>query len=107
MGLFENIHASHFPAIHPKLVVLNEWIDGRGEFDALLRIISPDKKTIIRQTQTRLRLADSRYKQRDISVHMNIEFREPGTYWIENYVDGVMVHSMPLPVVLVKEKSFH
>ena len=107
MGLFENIHASHFRAIHPKLVVLNEWAEGRGEFDALLRIISPDKKTIIRQAQTRLRLADVRYKQRDISVHMNIEFREPGTYWIENYVDGVMVASMPLPVVLVKEKSFH
>ncbi len=107
MGIFENIYARSFPAVHPRMVTINEWTDGKGEFDATLRILSPDRKTVIRETVTRLTLANAGYKHRDISIHINIEFREPGTYWMENYLDGVMVNSVPLNVVLVKEKSFH
>ncbi|HET6516451.1 MAG TPA: hypothetical protein VFG09_14960 [Thermodesulfovibrionales bacterium] len=107
MGLFENIYATQFPAVQLRLAIMNEWSDGTGEFDALLRILSPDRKAVLRETQTRLRLTDARYRHRDISIHLNIEFKEPGTYWIENYVDGVLVNSVPLQVILVKEKSFH
>ncbi|HAM49290.1 MAG TPA: hypothetical protein DCP92_00805 [Nitrospiraceae bacterium] len=107
MGLFESIYATHFPAVQTKLAIINEWSEGSGDFDVLLRILSPDRKTILRETQTRLRLTNARYKHRDISIHLNIEFKEPGTYWIENYIDGVLVNSAPLPVILVKEKSFH
>jgi hypothetical protein len=107
MGLFENIYATHFPAVQTRLTIINEWSEGIGEFDVLLRILSPDQKTILRETQTRLRLTDVRVKHRDISIHLNIEFKEPGTYWIENRIDGTLVNSAPLPVLLVKEKSFH
>ena len=107
MGIFENIYASQFPAVHPRLAVVNEWSDGNGEFEALLRILSPDRKNVLREAVTRLRLTDARYRHRDISIHLNIEFREQGTYWIENYLDGMLVNSVPLQVILVKEKSFH
>lgn len=107
MGIFENIYATSFPAIHPRLAIMNEWADGLGEFEATLRILSPDRKTVLRESITRLKLVDVRFKHRDISIHLNIEFREPGTYWIENYLDGILVNSIPLNVMLVKEKSFH
>lgn len=107
MGIFENIYATSFPAIHPRLAIMNEWADGLGEFEATLRILSPDRKTVLRESITRLKLVDARFKHRDISIHLNIEFREPGTYWIENYLDGILVNSIPLNVMLVKEKSFH
>lgn len=107
MGLFENIFATQFPAVQARLAIVNEWSDGVGEFDAVLRILSPDRKTVLREAQTRLRLKDARFRHRDVSIHLNIEFREPGTYWIENYIDGMLVNSVPLPVNLVKEKSFH
>lgn len=107
MGIFENIYSSQFPAVHPRLAIMNEWSDGIGEFDALLRILSPDRKTVLREARTPLRLSDARLRHRDISIHLNIEFKEPGTYWIENYLDGLLVNSMPLQVILVKEKSFH
>lgn len=107
MGLFENIFATHFPAIQPRLAIINEWSDGVGEFDCLLRILSPDRKAVLRETQTRIKLASAGQKHRDVSIHLNVEFREPGTYWIENYIDGGMVNSVPLQVLLVKEKSFH
>ncbi len=107
MGIFENIYATSFPAVHPRLAIMNEWAEGLGEFEATLRILSPDRKTILRESVTRLKLIDARFKHRDISIHLNIEFREPGTYWIENYLDGILVNSIPLNVMLVKEKSFH
>lgn len=107
MGIFENIYATSFPAVHPRLAIMNEWAEGLGEFEATLRILSPDRKTILRESVTRLKLIDARFKHRDISIHLNIEFREPGIYWIENYLDGILVNSIPLNVMLVKEKSFH
>ncbi len=107
MGIFESIYATSFPAIHPKLAIVNEWADGIGEFDAALRILSPDRKTIIRENVTRLKLVNARYRHRDVSIHLNIEFKEPGTYWIENYLDGVLINSVPLNVIHIKEKSFH
>jgi hypothetical protein len=107
MGIFENIYAAHFPAVQPRLAILNEWSDGKGEFDAVLRILSPDRKTVLRETRTNLRLTDARYRHRDVSIHLNIEFREPGTYWVETSVDGVLINSLPLPVILINEKAFH
>lgn len=107
MGIFENVYATKFPAIHPRFAIMNEWSDGIGEFDTFLRILSPDRKTILQEARARLRLTDARYRHRDISIHLNIEFKEPGTYWIENYLDGMLVNSVPLQVIQVKEKSFH
>ncbi|MCL5022113.1 MAG: hypothetical protein M1497_01865 [Nitrospirae bacterium] len=107
MGIFENIYATQFPATHPRLATVNEWAEGRGEFDATLRILSPDRRNVLRENVTRLKLSDARYKHRDISIHLNLEFREPGIYWIENYLDGILVNSVSLQVILVKEKSFH
>ena len=107
MGIFENVYANSFPAVHPRLATVNEWADGLGEFEATLRILSPDRKTVLRETVTKLKLVNARFKHRDISIHLNLEFKEPGTYWIENYLDGILVNSVPLNVMLVKEKSFH
>ena len=107
MGIFENVYAGSFPAVHPRLATVNEWADGLGEFEATLRILSPDRKTVLRETVTKLKLVNARFKHRDISIHLNLEFKEPGTYWIENYLDGILVNSVPISVILVKEKSFH
>lgn len=107
MGIFENVYVTSLPAIHPRLAIINEWAEGVGEFETTLRLLSPDRKTVMRESISRLKLLDARYKQRDISIHLNIEIKEQGTYWIENYLDGVLVSSVPLNVVLVKEKSFH
>ena len=28
MGIFENIYATHFPAVQTRLVIINEWSEG-------------------------------------------------------------------------------
>ncbi len=107
MGLFENIYAMNFPVLHPRLALLSEWSDGRGEFEITTRIISPDRKTTLRETVSRLTMSDTQHRHRDISVHLNIEIPSPGRYWIEHYLDKELVSSMPLAVIQVREKAFH
>jgi hypothetical protein len=107
MGLFENIYATKFPAIHPRLAVVTEWSEGKGEFDAKMRLIAPDRKTVLRETSSKIKLNEVNFRHRDVSVHLNINFTEPGTYWIENLVDNELIHSMPLKVVQVKEQATH
>lgn len=106
MGIFDNLYAQNFPALHPRLVIINEWAEGAGEFGTTLRILAPDRKSILRENNARLKMADPAQKHRDVSVHMNIEFKEPGTYWIESYLDGMLVSTLPLNVVQIKAKSF-
>ncbi len=107
MGIFENIYATNFPAFHPRMAVMTEWTEGKGEFEVMMRLSSPDKKTVLRETVSRLSLNNPSLRHRDISVHLNLEFKTPGAYWIEHYLDGEMVHSMPLSIVHVKEQNLH
>lgn len=107
MGLFENIYATKFPAVHPRIAIVNEWGEGKGEFELHLRIVSSDRKTVLRETVSRLKLNDLNFRHRDVSIHLNIDFKTPGMYWIENLLDGELVHSMPLKVIQVKEQPVH
>ncbi len=107
MGLFENIYAINFPVLHPRLALMSEWSDGRGDFMVMTRLLSPDRKTVLRETVSRFTISDTSHRHRDVSVHINIEFPSSGTYWIEHYLDGELVSSMPLAVIKVKEQAFH
>ena len=107
MGLFENIYATKFPAIHPRLAIMTEWSEGKGEFAVKTRILSPDRKSVVRETVSRIKLNDANFRHRDVSLHLNIDFKAPGTYWIENYLDGELINSLPLKVLQVKEQSVH
>lgn len=107
MGLFENIYATKFPAMHPRLAVITEWTEGKGEFSVAMKILSPDRKTVLRETASRITLNGVGFRHRDVSVHLNIEFKTPGTYWVENYLDNEMINSIPMKVVQVKEQPTH
>lgn len=107
MGIFENIYATSFPAIHPRLAIVTEWTEGKGEYDTNLRILSPDRKTVLRETSSRMRLSETGVRHRDVSIHLNIEFDRPGVYWVEHLLDGEVIHSMPMRVFHVKEQKLH
>jgi hypothetical protein len=107
MGLFENIYAQKFPAVHPRMAILTEWSGGQGEFAIKMRVLAPDGKTVIRETKSKMTLGGVNYKHRDVSLHLNVEFKAPGTYWVENYLDDELINSIPLNVVQVKEQPVH
>jgi len=87
--------------------VVSEWTEGKGEFEVRLRILSPDRKSILRETNSRIKLGEASHRHRDISIHLNVEFKNAGTYWIESMLDGETVNSIPLNVIKVKEQQLH
>ncbi len=105
MGLFENIYAEKFPAIHPRIAIISEWVGGKGEFGIRMRILTPDGKTAIRETNSKMSLNGENYRHRDVSLHLNVELKTPGTYWVENYLDDELINSIPLNVVQVKGRK--
>ncbi len=107
MGLFESIYANAFPAVHPRFAIVNEWTGGKGEFLVRIRLLSPDKKETLSESESKISLFSETQRHRDISVRFNTTFPVQGTYWIEALVDGERVGLIPLHLQLVTDKTVH
>lgn len=107
MGLFEAISAGTFPAVHPRFAVMNEWTGGRGEFVAAIRLLAPDRKKVLAESDATFTLFNEGQRHRDISVRFNTTFPVPGTYWLEMLLDGEQVGLVPLPVQQVNQQTVH
>jgi hypothetical protein len=99
MGLFETIYAGSFPAIHPRFAIINEWIGGKGEFLARIRLLAPDKKQVLSESESRLVLYSETQRHRDIAVRFNTAFPAPGTYWVEILLDNERISLVSLAVL--------
>jgi hypothetical protein len=98
MGLFENIYAGSFPAIHPRFAIVNEWTGGKGEFIARIRLLGPDKEQVISESESKLVLYNETQRHRDIAVRFNTTFPVPGTYWVEILLGNERISLVPLAV---------
>ena len=107
MGLFEGISAPLFPVTHPRFAIWNEWSGGRGEFTSRVRLLAPDRRTVISESETKFSLFSEGQRHRDISVRFNTPFTAPGTYWLEIALDGDAVSLVPLPVQQVSAQNVH
>jgi len=107
MGLFETISAGTFPALHPRFAIMNEWSGGRGEFLAKIRLLAPDKKTILSESEAKLSFFNETQRHRDISIRFNTAFPSPGTYWLEMVLDDEQAGLVPLPVQQVIPQTVH
>lgn len=107
MGLFESISAHTFPAYHARFAIVNEWHGGRGEFSARIRLLAPDRKTVLSESASRFSLYSESQRHRDISIRLNSTFSVPGTYWIEMIIDDDQVALIPLLVQHLTQHNVH
>lgn len=107
MGLFETISAGIFPALHPRFAIINEWSGGRGEFLAKIRLLAPDRRTVLSESEAKFTLFNDTQRHRDISIRFNTSFPAPGTYWLEMLLDNDQVAMVPLPVEQVSQQTVH
>ena len=77
MGLFENIYSNAFPTMHPRFAIVNEWTGGKGEFHVRIRLLAPDQKQVISESDSTLNLFNENQRHRDISVRFNSTFSVP------------------------------
>ncbi len=107
MGLFESIYAGTFPALHNRFAIVNEWSGGKGEFTVRIRLLAPDQKQVLSESEAKLSLFNETQRHRDISIRYNTTFKVPGTYWIEMLIDGEQAGIIPLIVQRVTEQTVH
>ncbi len=107
IGVFENIYANTFPAMHLRLTIINEWMGDNSDHDMSIRIYTPDRNSLIAQTKSRLSLSGRMKRCRHISMIINLEFKTQGTYWVDIVLDRQVVSSLPLPVMQIGNQSFH
>ena len=107
MGLFESIYANTFPAMHPRFAIVTEWTGGKGEFLCRVRVLAPDQKQVLSESESTINLFNETQRHRDISVRFNSTFNVPGTYWIETLLDQERAGIIPLTLQLVTNKNVH
>jgi hypothetical protein len=107
MGLFETISAHSFPMMHPRFAIMNEWTGGRGEFTSVIRLLAPDQRSVLSQTETHFTLFQENQRHREVSFRLNTAFTSPGTYWVEVLIDGSRAAFVPLPVQQVHQQTVH
>jgi len=105
LGLFEAISAKEFPATHHTLFVANRWCKGEGDFTQKIRIVNTKDDSIVFQTDGQgFRLGGIDAHHTLISKFNNLQFPNPGKYWIEVLLDGELCLNYPIILTQVKNE---
>ena len=103
IGVFQNIWAQNFPAVHHRICIANSWFNGIGEFNARSAIIAPDKKTrIIESMPVKIVLNEENRGSIVVNFFQNVRFMEPGIYCVEVSLDEMLVARYPFRVAKPK-----
>ena len=97
MGIFQNIMVEKLPISLIKFAVVNHW-RGEGQHQTEVRIVSPDKLTMVVASQpTNIELAPGGFTD-NVSFFVNVVFQTAGTYWVQTLANSVLLEESPLVV---------
>lgn len=102
VGVINVIRVPQVPITAARLLVMNRWCAGVGQFTETLRVIAPDG-TVIRKNSSKFQLGDPTQVAVLANVFGNLEFPAGGVYHVEVLVDEVMKLRYPVPVVVVQQ----
>ena len=100
VGVINFIRVPQLPVVAFKLNVFNRWTAGVGQFVESTRLIAPDQTTVLRKGEVKFVLQDAALHATNVSVFGQVEFKTPGTYFVEVLVDDVMKLRYPIPVIV-------
>lgn len=104
MGVFQNIMVEKLPVSLIKFAIVNHW-RGEGQHQAEVRVLSPDKNSLIVTSQpTQIELAAGGFTD-NVSFFVNVVFPAAGTYWIQTLANSVLVEEFPLIVTDTREMT--
>ncbi len=101
IGVIDLIRVPQVPVVALKLSLFNRWTAGVGQFTETVRFIAPDQTTVLRKNEVKFALQDAAFHFSTVTVFGQVEFKTPGTYFVEVLVDDVMKLRYPVPVVVV------
>lgn len=100
IGVVNLIRVPQLPVVALKLSLFNRWTAGVGQFTETVRFIAPDQTTVLRKGEVKFVLQDAALHATNVTVYTQVEFKVPGTYYIEVLVDDVMKLRYPVPVLV-------
>lgn len=99
IGLFDVIGMPQFPALYPRVCLVNRWCSGQGVYKEKTRIVGPDNGVVIAEGQEIvMKLADPESSVTNVEFFLNLKFEKEGVYWIEILLDGDLKLRYPLRV---------
>lgn len=100
IGVLNFIRVPQLPIVALKLSLFNRWTAGVGQFIETVRLVAPDQMTVLRKGEVKFALQDAALHATNVTVFGQVEFKAPGTYYVEVLVDDVMKLRYPVPVIL-------
>jgi hypothetical protein len=100
IGVINFIRVPQLPVVAFKLSVFNRWTAGLGQFTESVRLIAPDQTTVLRKGEVKFALQDANFHATNVTLFGQVEFKTPGTYFMEILVDDVMKLRYPIPVIV-------
>jgi len=100
VGVINFIRVPQLPVVALKLSLFNRWTAGVGHFTESVRLIAPDQTTVLRKGEVKFVLQDAALHATNVTVFAQVEFKVPGTYYVEVLVDDVMKLRYPVPVLV-------
>ena len=100
IGVINFIRVPQLPVIALKLSVFKRWTLGIGQFTETVRLVGPDQTSVLRKGEVKFALQDAALHATNVTVFAQVEFKVPGTYFIEVLVDDVMKLRYPVPVLV-------
>jgi hypothetical protein len=99
IGLFDVIGMPQFPAVFPRVCIVNRWCSGQGVFKEKTRIVGPDSGIVIAEGQgIAVQLPNTESTVTNVEFFMNLKFDKEGVYWIEVLIDEDLKLRYPLRV---------
>lgn len=95
VGIFDNVTR---PSIISQFFVCIRWINGLGEHSCFIRILDPALVEIFKSETVKLSFSHRALPANFNHAFINFEFKTPGVYWIEVYLNDKMHLAIPLPV---------
>ncbi len=105
VGVINFIRVPQLPVVALKLSVFNRWTAGVGQFTETVRLIAPDQTTVLRKGEVKFVLQDVVLHATNVTVFGQVEFKNPGTYFVEVLVDDVMKLRYPVPVIVAPPQN--
>ena len=105
IGVINYIRVPQLPVVAYELSVFNRWTAGIGQFMESVRLVAPDQVTVLRKGEVKFALQDANLHATNVTVFGQVEFKNPGTYYVEVLVDDVMKLRYPVPVMVVPQQG--
>lgn len=105
VGVINFIRVPQLPVVALKLSLFNRWTAGVGQFTETIRFIAPDQTTVLRKGEVKFVLQDAALHATNVTVFGQVEFKTPGTYYMEVLVDDVMKLRYPVPVIVAPPQT--